>query len=113
MFLDELTNPQIPSFDRSPKYNSSMPAHFSFAWKHHHNGTVLILRSTNPASANHCPDFPHDACWAQALFWVSPDDIWRYDGVEVYVAPGLPLLYLNGTYCKSGMPECAWSEYLY
>lgn len=74
---------------------------------------MLVLRSTNPASAHHCPDFPHDACWAQALYWVPPDDIWRINGVEVYMQASGSVLQLQGTYCKSGMPECVWSEYLY
>lgn len=75
------------------------------------NGTVLVLRSTNPASAGRCPDFPHDACWAQALYWVPPGDLASRDGAQVYV--GRDDLYVAGTYCKGGMPGCAWSEYLY
>lgn len=92
-------------------HNYTVPAHFTFGWKKNNNGTVLILRSTNPASAKHCPDFPHDACWVQALYWVLREDIELRHGVQEYV--GKDDLYVVGTYCKGGMPGCAWSEYLY
>lgn len=96
----------------SPKtHNYTSSAQFTFAWKHSYNGTVLILRSTNPGSAKDCPEFPHDACWAQALYWVPHQDIKREGGVQEYV--GREELYVMGTYCKSGLLECAWSEYLY
>ncbi|ROV88013.1 hypothetical protein VSDG_09208 [Cytospora chrysosperma] len=88
-----------------------MPAQFSFAWQNLNNSTVLVLRSTNPGSANACPNFPYDDCWAQGLYWVPKRYIKRKNGVEKYVGPGV--IVLNGTYCKSGMKECAWSEYLY
>lgn len=93
-------------------HNYTVPARFAFGWQKTRNGTVLVLRSTNPASAHHCPDFPHDACWAQGLYWVPRADIRRGEGdVQEYV--GAEHLRVVGTYCRSGMPECAWSEYLY
>lgn len=97
---------------RVRQHNYTVPAHFSFAWRHTNlNNTVLVLRSTNPASANHCPNFPHDACWTQGLYWVDPAALVWYDGVQTYT--GDSVVHVNGTYCKSGMEECAWSEYIY
>lgn len=97
------------------QHNYTVPAHFSFAWRRTNNYTqgtaVLVLRSTNPASARHCPNFPHDACWAQGLYWVDPAALVWYDGVQVYA--GDSVVRVDGTYCRSGMPECAWSEYIY
>lgn len=97
--------------DRRPFNSYPMPARFSFAWQNLNNGTVIVLRSTNPGSANACPEFPHDACWAQALYWVPKKYLVKKNGTEKYVGPGV--IVLNGTYCKSGMEECTWSEYLY
>lgn len=100
---------QIP---RSRKHNYTVPAHFSFAWLNTDlNTIVLVLRSTNPASANHCPSFPHDTCWAQGLYRVDPSSIVRYNGVQVYA--GDSVVRLKGTYCKSNMADCALSRYIY
>lgn len=117
-------------------HNYTVPAHFTFGWANLNannssssgsgsgsaypagsvsNGSaLLVLRSTNPASAGHCPDFPHDACWAQALYWVPHQDVMREgsgSGAQAYI--GADDLVVVGVYCRSGMPECAWSEYLY
>lgn len=116
-------------------HNYTVPAHFTFGWTSLNantssgssgrgsayptgpgsNGTaLLVLRSTNPASADHCPDFPHDACWAQGLYWVPHQDVMREGGgggVQAYI--GADDLVVVGMYCRSGMADCAWSEYLY
>lgn len=128
--------------NRRKIHNYTVPAHFTFGWANlmspntsttttssrpaapgGWNGTaaLLVLRSTNPASAHHCPDFPHDACWAQGLHWVPRADVVTVrrkggggsgvEGQEEYV--GAEDLVVVGRYCRSGVPECAWSEYLY
>lgn len=115
--------------NRLLQHNYTVPVHFSFAWRmagligtNHTSyshcqpsgracAAVLVLRSTNPARAHHCPNFPHDACWAQGLYWVDPAALVWCDGVQVYA--GDSVVRVNGTYCRSGMPECAWSEYIY
>lgn len=113
--LDALyrANSLTPMSYRWLRPNHSMLAHFSFAWKDigSYNGSLLVLRSSNPASANHCPDFPHDACWAQGLHRFAPGDIKWMNGRQRYA--GKADICVNGTYCKSGNPDCAMSEYIY
>ncbi|KAK2596071.1 hypothetical protein N8I77_013578 [Diaporthe amygdali] len=99
-----------------PAKNESIPATFHFAWRSVLNTLgertyALILRSNAPGSAHACPHFPYDACWAQGVYWVPEDYIKPTGGGDRYVGP--ELIHLNGTYCKTGMMECVWSEYLY
>lgn len=74
-------------------------------------GDLLILKSNSPGSAHACPNPPYDACWAQGLYWIPEYNIKPTDTGLRYVGPqSVPF---KGTYCRTGMPECAWSEYLY
>lgn len=74
-------------------------------------GDLLIIKSNAPGSAHACPNPPYDACWAQGLHWIPEHDIRPTDTGYRYLGP--ETVHLNGTYCRTGMPECVWSEYLY
>ncbi|PSR81781.1 hypothetical protein BD289DRAFT_31550 [Coniella lustricola] len=107
-------SPSLPTTRESAslQVDVPMPPLSSFAWKLSDNTTtMLILRSSNPANAHHCPYFPHDACWAQGLYPISQRDFEWVDGEQRYI--GRRFLRFPGTYCKSGMKACLWSEYIY
>lgn len=97
--------------------NVSIPIAFHFAWRPVVNntlgqrGNLLVIKSNSPGSAHSCPHFPYDACWAQGLYWIPEKYIKATDSGYKYIGP--ESVHLNGTYCKTGMPECIWSEYLY
>ncbi|KAK7706658.1 hypothetical protein SLS64_007489 [Diaporthe eres] len=100
-----------------PPKDGSIPVTFHFGWKskvhdnHGKRGDLLIIKSNAPGSAHACPNPPYDACWAQGLYWISERDIRPTDAGYRYLGP--ETVHLNGTYCRTGMPECVWSEYLY
>lgn len=72
---------------------------------------LLIIKSNSPGSAHACPEEPHDACWAQGLYWIPEHEIKPTDTGYRYIGPDS--VHLTGTYCRAGMEECVWSEYLY
>lgn len=109
-----MTDHVVPQ--RPPK-DGSIPVTFHFGWKskvhdnHGKRGDLLIIKTNAPGSAHACPNPPYDACWAQGLYWISERNIRPTDAGYRYLGP--ETVHLNGTYCRTGMPECVWSEYLY
>lgn len=72
---------------------------------------LLVIKTNAPGSNHACPDAPHDACWAQGLYWIPECEIEPTDTGYRYTGP--EAVHINGTYCRSGMEECAFSELLY
>ncbi|KAI3391562.1 hypothetical protein diail_7156 [Diaporthe ilicicola] len=100
----------------SYSYSDSIPVTVHFAWRCVLNslgetGYILIVRSNAPGSAHGCPSFPYDACWAEGVYWVPESHVRETDDGDRYVGP--ESVHINGTYCRTGMKECVWSEYLY
>lgn len=74
-------------------------------------GNLLVVKSNSPGSSHACPSQPYDACWAQGLYWIPELQVKPTDTGDRYNGP--ESVYFGGTYCRTGMPECVWSEYLY
>ncbi|POS80199.1 hypothetical protein DHEL01_v201391 [Diaporthe helianthi] len=115
--LAEVDNAICKDATGMPYTNTSIPVTFHFAWRPDVNnnlgekGNLLVIKSNSPGSAHACPFPPYDACWAQGIYWVPEKDIESTVAGDKYIGPDS--IHLNGTYCKTAMPECVWSEYLY
>ncbi|KAG8159419.1 hypothetical protein KVR01_011080 [Diaporthe batatas] len=115
--LAEVHNTRCRNPTGTPYKNASIPVTFHFEWRPDvknsfgEKGNLLVIRSNSPGSAHACPLFPYDACWAQGIHWVPESQIGSTFVGDKYIGPHS--IHLNGTYCKTGMPECIWSEYLY